>query len=355
MLFAVTDFRLPYLLLGVLAIIGSALFWVRARSKQIPSEVLSRTKLPNGALAVGFGLLVIYFASRFVRLMDWSWIGDVEWQVVDRWMHAGFVAALFMLIYWAYLEWIGERQRGQAEPTANLTLLRKLGTAAILALGFVSVLQVLGIEVGPVLASLGIVGVAMALALQETLGNYFAGISLGADRPYGVGEYIVVGDGVRGTLDQIGWRSARIIADDGSRITIPNSKLLNSVVTMLPNGSRSEAIVNGCVAYEANLQTLETLLVEIGKQVRSSVDGADQSAEPEVRYIGFADSNMQFRVKMVAMDAAAASLMSHEFTKGMHQKFFELGIPVSYPVRQVVNVPPPEPQASEPQPSRDVI
>ncbi len=111
-----------------------------------------------------------------------------------------------------------------------VVLLQRFSRVAISFIGIIFVLNVWGIEVGPLLASLGIAGIAVAFALQSTLGNIFGGISLIVDRSITVDDYIKLDDGTEGFVVDIGLRSTKIKSRDGDLIIFPNGKLADSKI-----------------------------------------------------------------------------------------------------------------------------
>ena len=97
-------------------------------------------------------------------------------------------------------------------------------------IGLIFILGVWGVQVGPLLASLGIAGVAVAFALQSTLGNIFGGISLIVDRSITVDDFIKLDDATEGFVTDIGMRSTKIKSKDGDLIIVPNGKLADSKI-----------------------------------------------------------------------------------------------------------------------------
>ena len=98
------------------------------------------------------------------------------------------------------------------------------------ALAIVTALQSLGVPVAPLLTTLGVGSLAVALALQDTLANFFAGLYLLADRPIGAGDYIKIHDGEEGYVETIGWRSSRLRTGTGNMVIVPNQKLSQAIL-----------------------------------------------------------------------------------------------------------------------------
>ena len=107
--------------------------------------------------------------------------------------------------------------------------------AFIIGIGFLIFLDLIGISITPILASLGIGSLAVALALQDTLTNFFSGLYVAIDKPVKINDLIRLETGQEGTVMDIGWRSARLRTKENNVIIIPNSKLTSSVITILLN------------------------------------------------------------------------------------------------------------------------
>lgn len=101
----------------------------------------------------------------------------------------------------------------------------------VLVVGGLVLLGALGIEITPILTALGVGGLAVALALQDTLSNLFAGLHLLADRPIRVGDYVKIADAVEGYVVDVGWRSTRVRTLPNTVVVVPNKKVAESIIT----------------------------------------------------------------------------------------------------------------------------
>jgi len=129
------------------------------------------------------------------------------------------------------IKWYTEKPRvSRAKKTVILSM-KNVIDAFIYIIAFLVILSTIGIEITPLIASLGIGGLAVALALQSTLENYFSGVYITFDRTIKVGDYIELENGMKGYVDAIGWRSTKIRTLSSNLIIIPNSKLTDMIVT----------------------------------------------------------------------------------------------------------------------------
>jgi small-conductance mechanosensitive channel len=237
------------------------------------------------------------------------------------------------------LEWSFQRLEPQLGSTTHhyAALSRKVVTAVVWVIGGVLVLGQLGLEITPLLTTLGLGSLAVALALQDTLANFFAGIYLMLDRPIRVGDYVRLDTGDEGFVDAIGWRSTRVRLWSNYIVVIPNTRLTSSIITNLVlNQSETSVYVYGGVGYLNDLEHVERVLNEVAVEVQARVDGAVTGAEPLIRFQEFGDSNITFLAILKVSDFVYQYVTKHEFIKAVHRRFREEGIEISWPVRQLV-------------------
>ena len=175
-------------------------------------------------------LLGIYVASTYVRKFDLAWARSTDWGVVDRWILAAAILLAFHLGYRLLFQAIRAAALRAGRDRSDVALIRKVLGAIFVIMAALPVLGQLGVSIGPLMASLGVAGLAVALALKDTLANYFAGITLVIDKPFTVGDFIQIDGGHEGRVEVIGWRTTKLLSDDGATITVPNVKLTTSVV-----------------------------------------------------------------------------------------------------------------------------
>ncbi|MEW6069978.1 MAG: mechanosensitive ion channel family protein [Candidatus Thermoplasmatota archaeon] len=198
------------------------------------------------------------------------------------------------------------------------------------------VLDKLGISITPLLTTLGIAGIAVAFALQETLSNFFAGFYIMADRPVRVGDYIKLESGEEGYVADIGWRSTKIRALPNNIIVVPNSKLANSVITnyYLPEQSMA-CLVQVGVSYDSDLEKVERVTIEVAKEILGKVPGGAKDFQPFIRYNAFSDFSVNFTVTLKVNEFVDKYLVTHEFIKALHKRYKEEGIEIPFPIRTV--------------------
>ncbi len=211
--------------------------------------------------------------------------------------------------------------------SANITKL------TVYIIGFMVILQTLGISIAPILTALGVGGLAVALALRDTLANLFAGLHILFSKQVKAGDYIKLNT-EEGYVADITWRSTTIRTLSGNMIIVPNANLAAAIITnfCLPEKDVSVKVQVG-VSYESDLEKVEKTTLGVAGEIMEEM-GAPGFA-PAVRYQTFGDSSIKFTVFMRAKEFAGRSLISHEFIKRLHRRFHEEGIEIPFPVRTV--------------------
>lgn len=220
-------------------------------------------------------------------------------------------------------------------PTTGLAYGILKGT--VLIIGFLIILTVLGISITPLITALGVGGLAVALALQDTLANLFAGIHMLVEKSIRVGDFIKLETGQEGYVEDITWRTTRIRMLPNNMVVIPNSKLAQSIVTnyYLPEKRMSLLIPIG-VSYSSDPEKVERILVEEAKKAVGEIPGLLGEPEPFVRFIpGFGDSSLDFTLICQVQEFVDQYLAQHELRKRIFKRFKEEGIEIPFPHRTV--------------------
>ncbi|HLG19646.1 MAG TPA: mechanosensitive ion channel family protein [Bdellovibrionota bacterium] len=204
----------------------------------------------------------------------------------------------------------------------------------IYGVGGLIVLDSLGISITPLLASLGIGSLAVALALQDTLANVFSGIYLSIEQPMEVGHFVRLESGEEGYVEKIGWRSTRIRMLPNNTVIVPNTKLAGSHFTNYYLPSKDLAVlVNLGIHYDSDLKHVERITVEVAKETMRDVNGGVPEFEPFIRYHTFADSSINFTVILRAQEFVDQYLVKHEFIKRLHERYRKERIIIPFPIR----------------------
>ena len=209
----------------------------------------------------------------------------------------------------------------------------KLG---VFAVGGLVLLATLGISVTPVLTTVGIGGLAVALGLQETLANLFAGMQVTLAGNIRLGDFVRLESGDEGYVEDIQWRTTRVRTLPNNFVLIPNSRLAQSVVTNYCRPSKDLAVlVQVGVHYASNLDHVETVTCAVAHKVMQDVPGGVAGFEPFIRYHTFGESSIDFTVILRAREFADSFVVKHEFIKALMRAFMAEGIVIPYPIRAI--------------------
>ncbi len=209
--------------------------------------------------------------------------------------------------------------------------------STIFIMGFLIILSTLGISITPLITALGVGGLAVALALKDTLSNFFSGMHILMEKSIRVGDFIKLQTGEEGYVDDITWRTTRVRRLPNNMVVVPNSILAQSVVTnyYLPEKSMSLLIPIG-VSYSSDPEQIEKLLVEEAKKAVGEIPGLLGKPEPFVRFIpGFGESSLDFTLVCQIREFVDQYLAQHELRKRIFRRFREDGIEIPFPHRTV--------------------
>lgn len=210
----------------------------------------------------------------------------------------------------------------------------------IIGLGLLILLDSIGISITPILASLGVGSLAVALALQDTLANLFAGIYMVADKPIEPGHMVRLETGEEGTVVKIGMRNTWIRTLPNNMIIVPNTKLASSTLMNYSLLDPEMAVlVNVGVHYSSDLERVERVTLEVARESQRTVPGAVADFEPLVRYHTFADSSIGLTVVLRAREFGASHLIRHDFVKRLQARYRTEGIVIPFPIR-TLDLPP---------------
>lgn len=288
-----------------------------------PEQFLNATRMP---FMIGIALLA------GVSQLDLPERGD-------KWLHYAWIVILVSQIgLWANqavtvcVERAFLRQR-EADP-ASATHLMLGGLAARILVWVIATLVILdnlGFNITTLMASLGIGGIAVALAVQNILGDVFSSVSIALDKPFVIGDFIVV-DSYMGTVEYIGMKTTRIRSLGGEQIVFSNTELLKQRIRNYKRMQERRVVFEFGIAYETPLEEVK----RIPQMVREIID----ANQPDVRFDrahfkSYGDSALQFEAVYYVLSADYNRHMDIQqaINLALLQRFRERGIGFAYPTR----------------------
>ncbi len=218
----------------------------------------------------------------------------------------------------------------------STSLFVNLTRIVIFGIGILVILHSLGISIAPLLTALGIGGLAVALALQDTLSNLFAGLHILMTRQIKPGDYIRLESGEEGFVIDITWRNTTIKELPNNYIIVPNSKLAQAIVKNynMPEKALFISVQVG-VSYDSDLEKVEKVTIEVAKEVMLEVPGGVPDFDPIIRYHTFGDSSINFSVILKCREFTDQGVIKHEFIKRLHKRYRQEGIVIPFPIRTI--------------------
>jgi small-conductance mechanosensitive channel len=209
----------------------------------------------------------------------------------------------------------------------SASLFSNIAKTSVLALGTLIILQTAGVKITPIITTLGISGLAVGLALKDTLENLFAGFHLIFSKQVHTGDYVKLDGGHEGYVSDITWRNTTIREVSNNAIIVPNSKLASAIFTNFHLlGKESTLTVNVGVNHDSDLENVERITVEVAKDVMQQVSPKLVIHEPFIRFQKFGETSIDFTVFIRVNDFFDQRIARHLFIKALHKRFQIEGI-----------------------------
>jgi len=301
--------------------------WSAKTESKVDDVLVGTVRSP---FVIWSAMLGLYIAVRVSHIpVQWAGLIQTALSVLGMASVVLVLANAFSRLVASY----GDKMQA-ALPVTSLT--QSIGRILIIGIGVLMILNRLGISIAPVLAALGVGGLAVALALQDTLANLFAGFYISIARQIKVGDYIMLESGQDGCVNDINWRTTKIRMLNNNMILIPNAKLIQSIVTnySLPTKDLVVKIEAG-VHYNSDLDHVERIAAEVGKEVMMESKSGVPEFTPSVRFHTFGDSQISFTTVLRCRDFTEQWIVKHEFIKRLHKRFAKEGIVIPYPIRAI--------------------
>ncbi len=231
-------------------------------------------------------------------------------------------------------EWSKKQGRGFPSTKIFTNLIKII----IITVGILIALESLNISITPMLTALGIGGLAISLALKDTLSDLFSGLHILLSKKVQPGDFIEVDGGIRGYITNITWRNTTMLERTNNVISIPNSRISAATVRNydIEDASFSVRIPIG-VSYSSNLDNVEKITHEVALAVQKDIAGAVEGFDPIVRFFEFGDSSINLKVFFQAKQYGDHHELKHEFIKRLHGRYEVEGIVIPFPIRTIIH------------------
>lgn len=230
-------------------------------------------------------------------------------------------------------EW--SKSKGSKFPST--AIFSNLASMIIIAIGMMIILHSFGISIAPILTALGVGGLAVSLALKDTLSDFFAGLHILLSQKVRIGDFIELDSGEKGNVTNITWRNTTLVERENNVINIPNTRLSQAVIKNYDLHDTSYYIkIPVGVAYDSDLDHVEKITTEVANSVIADFEEASKEFPPMFRYHAFADSSINFTLYLRAAKYGDHHPLIHEFIKRLHKRFAQEGIEIPFPIRTLI-------------------
>jgi small-conductance mechanosensitive channel len=313
-----------------------------AHFSAIAAEVVagtSNTLLALAAFLVGVGLL------------------DLPARWADRVGSLWFVVAILQIALWAHRAIVlGMRhyfRRHAAQDGGQITALAALSVwaakVALWAMVLLAMLSNMGVNITAFVASLGVGGIAVALAVQNILGDLFASMSIAIDKPFEVNDFIVVGT-LAGTVEHVGLKTTRIRSLGGEQIVMANASMLTSTIQNYKRLRERRVVFQFGLTYDCTPDQVR----QVPRIVEKIIRGLDKTRFDRSHFKGFGESSLDFETVYIVLDPGYNQYMDIQqaINLAMMEAFAEIGVRFAHPMRMVNVDSLPRPSARREAPAR---
>ncbi|MCI0788201.1 MAG: mechanosensitive ion channel [Chloroflexi bacterium] len=235
------------------------------------------------------------------------------------------------------VDWYLENLAGKTQGIIDVKLfplIRRVAVVFIYGLGALLVMDLLGINISPLIAGLGLGGLAVALAIQPTLANLFAGTYVMTEGVIATGDYIQLSDGIKGYVVEVGWRSTRIRDWRNNLVVVPNAKFAETIITNYQQPTPEVSVFLECgTSYDSDLYRVEEVCLEVMDEVIANEPMAVKDYGKYFAFDKFGESNVNFWLFIRATDRWGSFVVQSALMKLLHKRFKEEGIAINYPMR----------------------
>lgn len=273
-------------------------------------------------------VLALYAGIRYLNLPD---------RAADL-LRVALVVVVFLQLAlvgtYALTTWADSYERSKADPTLRTTFgaVRFLGQIAIWSLAMLLALDNLGVDITALVAGLGIGGIAIAFALQNILGDLFASISIILDKPFEVGDFIIVGD-MMGTVERVGVKTTRLRSLSGEQIVMSNNDLLQSRVRNYKRMNERRVVFSVGVTYDTPADKVEA----IPGILRAAVEAQEQTRFDRAHFQKYGDFALLFEVVYYVLKSDYNLMMDVQqaINLSVFRRFAEQGISFAFPTQTI--------------------
>ena len=230
--------------------------------------------------------------------------------------------------------WARDQEKGFPSTTMFTNFVR----IAIYVIGILIILDALSISITPMITALGVGGIAVSLALKDTLTDVFAGLHILLSKKVQVGDFIQLDSGEMGYIQNISWRNTIMMERTNNIIHIPNTRLSSAIIKNFDSGESSFSVkIPVGVGYSSDLDEVEKVTKKVINEIQSSMEETNNNYEPTMRFQNFGESSINLMVYFRGNRYGDQNPIIHQFIKTLHKRYSEEGIEIPFPMRTVIH------------------
>lgn len=298
----------------------------------LDSRLLNAARIP---LTSGVAVLGVYLAVTLPleltpdQLNLVNSVAQLLAIVIGIWVVASVASEAFR---W-YIELMAPRTASNLD-NRLLPIVRRIVVGLLYALGGLLAMDQLGINISPLIAGMGLGGLAVALALQPTLANLFAGTYVMTEGVVTPGDYIQMENGVAGYVMDVSWRSTRLRTWHNNLVVVPNARFAETIITNYQEPVPAVNVFLTCgVSYDSDLRQVEQVSREVMDELLETDPNAIKEYGGWFGFDSFGESNVNFWLFVQARNRLASFELQTVLMQNLHQRLKEEGIVINYPVR----------------------
>ena len=320
-----------FIAVGILALVRRHI--AKRTATDLDDKILDAIKKPVHMvmILVGITLAVQRLEGKFPEASDWIFkTTDSTAIAVIILIVAYFFTSLVRII----TGWYAEKAASEKVPlSAEFTpLINRIAKVLIMVLAVLMVLDYFNVDIKGLIAVLGVGSLAIALAAQDTVANTIAGFIIMIDRPFRKGDRVVLPNGEKADVFEIGLRSSKFLTFENTLVVVPNSDLVKSTITNISYPQEEIRVkVSVGVAYGSDIKQVKDLLISVAKEHPAVLD----KPAPNSNFLNFGDSSLDFNLVCRVSKVSEQWGTSEQIRCTIYDKLNAAGIEIPFPQRVV--------------------
>ena len=257
--------------------------------------------------------------------------------IIGKIINISFIASVthvFAKLIVGLVELWSKKQGGGFPSTTIFTNIVRI---TVYIIGSLIIFDRLNISIAPMLTALGVGGLAVSLALKDTLSDVFSGLHILLSKKVEPGDFVSLDSGEMGYIQNITWRNTKMLERSNNIIHIPNTKLSSAIIKNYDSGDPSFSVkIPIGVSYDSDLEKVGRIITEVSNNIHEKMDEVNKEAEPSFKFRGFGESSIDLAVYFRGNKYGDQNPIIHEFIKEIHTRFEKEGVDIPFPVRTII-------------------